>query len=151
MSDKSYVTMEAKVCMICGLEYSTNAILMDQRLRPRFDRTTVTGWGMCDEHRAAINKDYVGLIEVDEAKSKEQPNGQIMLHDAYRTGRVVLVKREALQRALVGMTLGDDTKFMFIGIDAFNKMLPPDVLETVPESPERSTQGDVAPGSNSIN
>ncbi len=151
MTDKSYVTMETKLCMICGCQYATGALLMDQRLRPLFDRDTCTGWGMCDEHRAAIKEGFVGLIEVDEAKSTTNPNGQIMPDDAYRTGRVVLVKRDALKRALTNMELGDDTLFLFINQEAFNKMLPAHVIANAPVEPERSTHGTPAPGSNSVN
>lgn len=149
MTDKSYVTMETRRCLICGNEYSTGALLLDKRVRPIFEKTTCTGWGMCDEHAKAVQEGFVGLVEVDESKS-ESKGDKIMPDGAYRTGRVLLIKREALQRGLT-FKLGDDTKVMFVSQAALAKMIDPDVLETAPMEPERSTHGTPAPGSDSIN
>ena|SRR6266403_4726672 len=104
MSEKSYVTMESKVCITCGCEYSTGAVLLDKGLQNRFERDTVTGWGLCDAHAKAAQEGLVAIIEVDEAKSKVR-DGMLMPDDAYRTGRVVLVPRDAL-RKVVNIEIG---------------------------------------------
>jgi len=145
---KSYVTMESKVCMTCGCEYTTGTILMDTRMRDRFERDTLTGWGLCDQHAQAAKEGLVALIEVDPSKSTPR-GGKLMPDDAYRTGRVVLVKRDVLRKA-VNVNVPDDCPFMFIDIGAFNKMLPPEDLANAPEEPERSTAGNVAPGSTRV-
>lgn len=146
---KSYVTMESKLCMTCGCEYSTGTILLDKRMQNRFERDTVTGWGLCDTHAQAAKEGLVALIEVDPAKSSPSSDGKLMPDDAYRTGRVVLVKRDVLRKA-VNTEVPDDCPFMFIDIGAFNRMLPPEVLANAPEEPERSTAGNVAPGSTRV-
>lgn len=62
MNDKSYVTMEQHRCFVCGKDFDTGAILMDQKLRPRFERNTVTGNGLCPEHAKQIEDGYIILI-----------------------------------------------------------------------------------------
>ena len=94
MSDKSYVSMAQKKCIVCGNNYDSGEILMDMRLRESLDRYTVTGMGLCPEHK----KDgFVCLIEIDEAKSERMPNGNIKPENAYRTGSVAWVKNEAFE------------------------------------------------------
>ena len=150
MSDKSHVTMETRNCVICGCQYSTGAVLLDRRLRPIFERETCTGWGMCDAHVQAVKEGMIGLIEIDESKSDLQPDGTIPLNGGYRTGRVVLVNREALNNSLT-IKVGKDTSYMFVDSGAFNKLFPPDVLANAALEPERSTVGTPAPGSDAIN
>lgn len=97
MSDKSYVTMEQHKCMVCGKDFDTGALLLDQRLREVFDRNTVTGWGLCGEHLKLYDDGYIALIGVDESKSG--PHGDtIKPEDAYRTGRIAHVRREVWPR-----------------------------------------------------
>jgi hypothetical protein len=148
---KSFVTMESKVCMTCGCEYSTGTILLDKRMQNRFERDTLTGWGLCDQHAQAAKEGLIALIEVDPDKSTPGRDGKLMPDEAYRTGRVVLIKREVLQRALVNIDIPKDCPFMFIDIQAFNKMLPPEDLANAPEESDRSTAGNVAPGSSRVN
>jgi len=47
MNDKSHVSLEQRVCLVCGTTFDTGAILLDKRLRQHLDRHTVTGWGLC--------------------------------------------------------------------------------------------------------
>lgn len=58
MTDKSYVTM--CVCPICHKE--TGELLLDQRLRPKFDRLTVTP-RPCDECKKKYLGDGVMLLD----------------------------------------------------------------------------------------
>lgn len=95
--DKSYVTMEQKVCIVCGQTYDTNALLLDQRLRQRFDRHTVTGWGMCTEHQKLKDDGYIALIGCDETKM-EASNNNIQPEDAYRTGEIAHIRADAFPR-----------------------------------------------------
>ena len=87
MTDKSYVTMEQNVCPVCGQVFGTNALLLDKRLRSRFERYTVTGWGMCPEHKALMDQGYIALVGIDPDKSKSMdPQG------VYRTGEIAHVR-----------------------------------------------------------
>ena len=51
---KSYVTIEQHVCPVCGKAHDTGTILLDRRLRERFDMYTPTGYGLCPEHKAMV-------------------------------------------------------------------------------------------------
>lgn len=62
MTDKSHVTLEQHRCFVCGKDFNTGAILLDQKLRPCFERNTVTGNGVCQEHQKIINDGYIILI-----------------------------------------------------------------------------------------
>ena len=51
MNDKSHVSLEQHVCLVCGTAFDTGAILLDKRLRASMERHTATGWGLCPEHQ----------------------------------------------------------------------------------------------------
>lgn len=94
--DKSYVTMEQNVCTVCGCVYDTGSILLDQRLRNKFDRQTITGWGMCEEHAKLRADGYVALVAIDEQKSQIMSSDKTAKPDqVYRTGPIAHVKEEA--------------------------------------------------------
>jgi hypothetical protein len=96
--DKSYVSMEQNVCPVCGKNSDTGTILMDTRMKDRFEHNTVTGWSLCPEHQAQAEEGFVFLIGCDESKSTRLPNGNIRPQDAYRTGEVCAIKKEAAWR-----------------------------------------------------
>ena len=146
---KSYVTMESKLCLTCGCEYSTGTILLDKRLQNRFERDTLTGWGLCDQHQKAFNDGMIAIVEVDESKSNIT-GATLSPDDAYRTGRVALVTREQLRQA-INVPIPDKQPAIFISVAAFNKILPPEVIDNAPFEQERSTAHNLAPGSESIN
>jgi hypothetical protein len=88
MTEKSHVTMEQHICLICDKQFDTGALLLNQRLRQRFERHTTTGYGLCPEHK----KDgFVALIACTGI-----PTGDHMQpYDAQRTGAVAWVRNEA--------------------------------------------------------
>ena len=96
MSDKSYVTMEAKVCPVCGKTFHTDTILLDRQMRKRFDSETVTGLCLCEEHRKQHEEGYIHLVEIDETKSNVVDN-KVKAEDAYRTGVIVSVKPNVIE------------------------------------------------------
>lgn len=88
--EKSHVTMEQKLCMVCGNAYDTGNILMDMKLGKTFNQYTVTGIdGLCHEHQKMLDdaNKKLGhcswLIEVTNI-DLEKPE------DADRTGKVML-------------------------------------------------------------
>jgi hypothetical protein len=151
MTEKSFVTMETKACVICGLEYSTGAILLDRRLQNTFDENTCTGWGICEEHKLATERDgMIGLIEIDASKSdKDESGNKVSIDGAHRTGRVALMKRDQLQD-MCAIKL-PNTPFLFLDIDAFEKLMPPEVWDDAAYEPERVPGSFTAPGSDLIN
>lgn len=62
--EKSYVTFEQHVCPVCLKKIDTGNLLLDEQLRPIFDKCTITGYELCDEHRKIIEDGYVILVEV---------------------------------------------------------------------------------------
>lgn len=100
---KSYVTMEQRLCVVCGKTYDTNTILIDKRLKDSFETHTVTGYGLCPDDTKFKDAGYVALIECDESKSKVGTkilNGEEVLvianiDQASRTGNHAHVKSDA--------------------------------------------------------
>lgn len=91
MSDKSHVTMEQKVCVVCHEHFDTQAILLDQRIRPVFEAKTITGYGWCPKHQKLKDDGFIMLVGIDDTKSSPpyKPN------TVYHTGGIAMVKREA--------------------------------------------------------
>ena len=94
---KSHVGMEQKVCPVCGQAFDTGTILLDKRLRNTLERKTVTGLDLCPEHAKLWERGYIALVECDPEKSKFT-GGTIKPEDAYRTGRIAHVRKEAAKR-----------------------------------------------------
>jgi hypothetical protein len=95
MSEKSHVSMEQHVCLVCGQAFDTGAILLDRRLRPSMPRHTVTGWDLCPEHRRLHEAGFVALVECDPTKSGDPGSGEkVSPNQVWRTGRLAHLKRE---------------------------------------------------------
>ncbi|HCL4034881.1 ATPase [Pseudomonas aeruginosa] len=96
MNDKSHVSMEQHVCLVCGVAFDTGAILLDKRLRASMERHTATGWGLCAEHQKLADDGFVALVECDPQRSGSPASGgRVKPEQAYRTGRLAHLKREA--------------------------------------------------------
>lgn len=94
MNDKSHVSLEQHVCLVCGKVFDTGAILLDKRLRASMERHTTTGWGLCPEHQKLSDDGFVALVECDPQRS-DSPAGAARMkpEQAYRTGRLAHVRR----------------------------------------------------------
>ena len=88
MSDKSFVTVEQHLCVVCGKPFDTGSLLLDKRMRNCFERTTLTDYGMCPEHANLKEAGYIALVGVDPEKSTFT-NGNINPGDAFRTGQLL--------------------------------------------------------------
>lgn len=97
MNDKSHVSMEQHVCLVCGVAFDTGAILLDKRLRASMERHTATGWGLCAEHQKLADDGFVALVECDPQRSGS-PNGSVKPEQAYRTGRLAHLKRHVFAK-----------------------------------------------------
>ncbi|WP_121351170.1 ATPase [Pseudomonas aeruginosa] len=96
MNDKSHVSLEQHVCLVCGTRFDTGAILLDRRLRASMERHTATGWGLCPEHQKLSDDGFVALVECDPQRSGSPAGGgRVKPEQAYRTGRLAHLKREA--------------------------------------------------------
>ncbi|MDX9701245.1 MAG: ATPase [Rhodocyclaceae bacterium] len=96
MNDKSHVSLEQHVCLVCGTRFDTGAILLDRRLRASMERHTATGWGLCPEHQKLSDDGFVALVECDpQSSGSPAGGGRVKPEQAYRTGRLAHLKREA--------------------------------------------------------
>jgi hypothetical protein len=123
---KSFTTMEQKQCLVTGKTYDTNAILLDKRLKERFDRHTVTGWGYAPEVEEKFADGFIALVVMDPSKStvttKKDGTDHIQPQDAHRTGDIVYLKREV---AADMFGFPEDEHMAFIDtevLDALQKM-----------------------------
>lgn len=91
---KSYVSMEANVCQVCGVTHETGSILLDRHLKDRFEHQTVTGYSLCPEHEKLHQEGYVALVAVDKDKSRVRGN-TANPGEVYRTGDIVHIRRSA--------------------------------------------------------
>jgi len=104
---KSHVSLEQKVCAVTGKTYDTDAVLLDRRLEDSMEKHTVTGWGMCPEAQEQIDKGYIALVGIDEAKS-DKP---LTPESVYRTGEIAYIKIEAAKNIFQDVDL--DRPFVF--------------------------------------
>jgi hypothetical protein len=92
---KSYVTMEQAACLVCCKTFETGNLLLDKRLRERFDMHTLTGWGLCDDCTPMHEQGYIAIVGCDPEKSTAEPDGSILPENAHRTGEVAHLRIEA--------------------------------------------------------
>ncbi|MBL8297792.1 MAG: ATPase [Rhodanobacteraceae bacterium] len=94
MSDKSYVSLEQRLCLVCGAAFETGAILLDQRLRASLERHTTTGWGLCADDQKRFDDGFVALVECDPRRSGSMAGAtRVKPEHAYRTGRLAHLRR----------------------------------------------------------
>ncbi len=89
---KSHVSLEQRICLVCGQPYSTNAILLDMKLQDSLERETITGFGLCDEHAARYEEGYIALVGCDPDKTLRNTRGNVDPENAYRTGELVHIR-----------------------------------------------------------
>ena len=99
MNDKSHISLERHVCLVCGVAYDTGNLLLDKRLRASMERHTTTGWGLCPEHQKLSDDGFVALVECDPQRSGS-PSGAARMkpEQAYRTGRLAHLKRNVFAK-----------------------------------------------------
>jgi hypothetical protein len=99
MDEKSYVSLEQHVCLVCGVAFETGNILFDTRMRASMTRHTTTGWGLCAEHQRLFDAGFVALVECDPQRSDLPPGAATLKPEqAYRTGRQAHLKREVFAK-----------------------------------------------------
>ena len=99
MNDKSHVSLEQRLCLVCAIPFDTGSILLDRRLRASMARHTTTGWGLCPEHERPHSEGFVALVECDPQRiGTLSGDGQMKPDQAYRTGRLAHLKREVFAR-----------------------------------------------------
>jgi hypothetical protein len=114
MSDKSHASIEQRRCQACGTTFDTGSILLDKRLRASMERHTTTGWGLCPDHQKLFSDGFVALIEFDPERSVMTSGAsRVDSENAYRTGRLAHIKREAFAK-LFNVTIDAGQACMFV-------------------------------------
>jgi hypothetical protein len=122
MNEKSHVSMERCVCVVCGAEYDTGALLIDKRLRASLEHYTTTGWGLCPEHRRLFDDGFVALVECDPERSGASAQTNVLKPgQAFRTGRIAHVKRELFGRAS-NVSIQPETPCVFVDSDVIDRL-----------------------------
>ena len=96
MAEKSYVSLEKKICIVTGESYETDAILLDTRMRDIMERYTVTGFGLGPEAKKQIDKGFIALVGIDPDKSEEPFKPDTV----WRTGKIAYLRREVAKKVL---------------------------------------------------
>lgn len=109
---KSHVSMEQHCCPVCGKTHDTGSILLNKRLKPTMEQYTITGWGLCPEHKALADDGYIALVECDPHKTVVH-NDRSSLDQAYRTGVYAHVRREAFNR-IFNVPVAEDQHLVFV-------------------------------------
>lgn len=112
MHDKSHVSLERHVCLVCGSVFDTGAILLDKRLRPSMEHYTTTGWGLCPDHQRLFDKGFVALVECDPHRSGS-PSGNLKPEQAYRTGKLAHLRREVFGKVF-NVSIADKQPCVFV-------------------------------------
>ena len=120
---KSYVTMEQNICMVCGKEFDTGAILLDRKMRDKFEHKTTTGAGICPEHQKLHDDGYIALIGVDTANSI-LIDGLVKPGNAHRTGKIAFFKRTVAKDVLNVSPEVLKSVYLFIDDKALDLMDP---------------------------
>ena len=97
MHDKSYVSVENKICPVCMKQHEHNCgVLLDTRLKSSLERTTTTGYSLCEEHERLYNEGYIALIGIDETKSDfiDGDMNKLDPRNIYRTGVIMHMRKE---------------------------------------------------------
>lgn len=87
--NKSYVSLEQAQCPICGNIFDTGSLIMDTRLRERFEMHTVTHNKLCKDCKKLKDDGFIALVEV----TNGQAGKTLKPNDANRTGQIAHIKR----------------------------------------------------------
>lgn len=113
MSDKSHVSLEQHVCLVCGAAFDTGNLLLDRRLRASMEPHTKTGWGLCPEHQKLADDGFVALVECDPQRSGAPSAGRMKPGQAYRTGRLAHLRR-AVFAQVFNVAIDDQQACVFV-------------------------------------
>lgn len=99
MSDKSYVTLENKICQVCGKQHDHDCgVLLDRHMCERFERVTISGYGLCAECEANAKSGLTALIEADNSSA----GSTLKPEEANRTGRIFWISPQLFKKVFRG-------------------------------------------------
>lgn len=114
MNEKSHVSLEQHVCLVCGMHFDSGNILLDKRLRASLERHTTTGWGLCPQHQKLFDDGFVALIECNPQRSGLHDGlTRLKPEQAWRTGRLAHLRRQVFARVF-NVPIADDQACVFV-------------------------------------
>lgn len=95
---------------------------LDRRLRATMEHHTTTGWGLCPEHQRLFSEGFVALVECDPQRSGVPlGDGRMKPEQAYRTGRLVHLKRGAFAQVF-NTSIAVDQPCVFVELDVIERL-----------------------------
>lgn len=114
VDNKSYVSMEQHLCVVCAKSFDTGNLLLDRRLKASMERHTTTGWGLCLEHQRLHSEGFVALVECDPLRSGSPTgNGSMKPEQACRTGVLAHLRREVFNEVF-NVVIRSDQPVVFV-------------------------------------
>lgn len=107
--NKSYVSIEQNVCPVCGKTFETGTLLMDNKLRDKFEMHTVTGYSLCPEHQAQFEDGYLHLVVAE----NPHKGSRMKIEDAVYQGEVLSIKRHVAAQ-IFNTEFPDDLPMVYI-------------------------------------
>lgn len=99
---------------VCGYTHTHNCgVLLDQGLQNNLNRTTVTGFGLCEEHEKMYNDGYIALVVVDPERTKNAHSGRVRAEGVFRTGELLFLRKEVV-RDIFNISEDDERPLLFI-------------------------------------
>jgi hypothetical protein len=102
------VALAKETCPACGKDHDgpilLNTVLTEANARKvEALHGKSIGLHICKDCQKVIDDGGIFLVEIDPEKSTPEPNGLVKHANAYRTGRVWGVRREAVERRIRGV------------------------------------------------
>lgn len=113
---KSYVSLERKVCPVCGEEFDSGALFLDKRMRESMEHHTITGWALCPEHQRLFDEGYVALVGIDKLQSRGSRPGEV-----WRTGKLAHIRRSVWPNVF-NVPLDDKLPLVWVENDVIEKL-----------------------------
>ena len=113
--EKSIVSMEQKLCKICGKTHGTNALLLQSRgiNHPKLDKFTLTGYDYCKECKTKIDDGYIALVEISNTPTEGQ--SKLKLEEGNRTGNLCFIRKTAFEQ-IFNVSHKNDMMWIEIGV-----------------------------------
>lgn len=114
--EKSYVSLEQKLDPITGEIHDYNCgLIMDERLRKKFHRNTITGYGYSEKTEKMLNDGYVACIEVSNKNIFDQKT--MKQEEASRTGRIAWIRKKVADQMFTDKRI---KTMAFVDTEVFN-------------------------------
>lgn len=111
--DNNFVAMAEHICPVCGIKHTHNTeILLDKRMREIPENKRVTGYGLCEEHQKLFDDDFIALIPVNNAPTKDS-KATLNFNDADRIGGFIHLRKHVFN-SIFNTQISAEDELIFI-------------------------------------